>query len=135
MKTKNSIIKELIKNDIRKGNSVNNVYKNILNKLNLDSIYEDCIKLYKIEINNRMDLFFYGEVDKLDLYIDFDMFYKEVMKKEFKDRNDLSKKLQKAYDSTLNFSCLIFFNNYSYKRKLYNIYDVLDISELIKLKN
>ena len=41
-------------------------------------------KDYKEEINFRMDLFFCNEVDNLDLLISFDEYYKEMIKKGFK---------------------------------------------------
>ena len=95
---KKYLINNLIKNDIEKNMSINNVYWNIHKKLNLDSNYEDIVKLYKEEINFRMDLFFCNEVDNLDLLISFDEYYKEMIKKDkFKYKNDLKKRLQIAY--------------------------------------
>ena len=109
---KKYLINKLIKNDIEKNICINNVYWNIHNKLSLDSNYEDIVKLYKEEINFRMDLFFSNEVDNLDLLISFDEYYKEMIKKEeFKYKIDLKKKLQKAYENEVNFSCFKFFKN------------------------
>jgi len=136
MRVKNSMIKEMIKKDIKQNISFNKVYNNINNKLKLNSVYEDVIELYKMEINNRMNSFFYGENDSLDLSIDFDKFYKEVMdSNEFKYKNDLSKKLKKVYDNSLNVSCFNIFNYYSNEKKLYDLYNVLTIEELNKLNN
>tara|TARA_B100001248_G_C27385118_1_gene459217 strand:- start:2047 stop:2460 length:414 start_codon:yes stop_codon:yes gene_type:complete len=133
---KKCLINELIKNDIEKNICINNVYWNIHNKLSLDSNYEDIVILYKEEINNRMDLFFSNEVDNLDLLISFDEYYKEMIKKDkFKYKNDLKKRLQIAYENEINFSCFSFFKNNNYKKKLNNLYMILSIEELNKLKN
>jgi hypothetical protein len=131
---KKNIIDNLIKNDIIKNISINDVYWNIHKKLNLDSNYEDIVKLYKEEINFRMDLFFCNEIDNLDLLISFDEYYKEMIKKDkFKYKIDLKNKLQKAYENEVNFSCFKFFKKYSYNQKLNNLYKVLSIEELNKL--
>ena len=131
---KKYLINNLIKNDIKKNISINDVYWNIHNKLSLDSNYEDIVKLYKEEINFRMDLFFSNEVDNLDLLISFDEYYKEMIKKKkFKYKIDLKKKLQKAYENEVNFSCFKFFKKYNYNQKLYNLYKILSIEELNKL--
>ena len=136
MKNKNNMINEMVKKDMEQKIKYNDVYINIRNKLNLNSIYEDIIELYKKEINYRMDSFFYGKSDNLDLSINFNNFYEKMMcNDEYKYRHCLYKKLQKVYENSSNFSCLIFFNNYNDKRKLYNLYSVLTIEELNKLKN
>ena len=133
---KSNIIKEMIKKDIMQKNSYNDIYNNIRNKLNLNSLYEEIIELYKKEINYRMDSFFYGKNDKLDLSIDFNKFYEKMISDDkFKYRNILSKKLQKEYEESSNFSCLNIFNNYFKQKKIYNLYNVLSIEELNKLKN
>lgn len=133
---KKCLINELIKNDIEKNICINNVYWNIHNKLSLDSNYEDIVILYKEEINNRMDLFFSNEIDNLDILISFDEYYKEMIKKDkFKYKNDLKKRLQIAYENEINFSCFSFFKKNNYKKKLNNLYMILSIEELNKLKN
>ena len=136
MKKKNDIIKEMVKEDMKDKVSSSNIYNKIRNKLNLNSIQEDIIQLYKDEINHRMDLFFYGESDQLSLSLDFDNFYKEMLNSDkFKYKKNLLIRLQKAYESSVNFSCLNIFHNYNQEKKLYNLYNVLTIEELNKLKN
>ena len=136
MKRKDNIIKEMVKKNIKENISYKKVYNKIINKLSLNSIQEEIIFLYKEEINHRMDLFFYGEIDHLDLSIDFDNFYKETMNTDkFKYKKDLSNRLLKKYENLLNYSCINIFYNCSEEKKLYNLYNVLTIDELNKLKN
>ena len=134
MESKKDIIKKLIKENINK--NINDIYWEIHDKLKLDSNYDDIVELYKNEINHRMYLFFCKEINSLDLSIDFNKFYEEMIKKdEFKYKIELCKKLQKAYEAEINFSCLNIFKKYNYEKKLYNIYNVLSIDELNKLNN
>ena len=136
MKRKNNIIKEMVKKDMKENIKTSDVYNRIISKLNLNSIQEDIIQLYKDEINLRMDLFFYGECDYLNLSIDFDNFYKKIINNDnFKYKKNLLLKLQKVHENSLNFSCFKFFNNNSQDKKLYDLYNVLTIEELNKLKN
>lgn len=125
---------EIIKLNIKKNVSIKDAYYKICRDLNLHSSYEDIVDLYKDEINYRMNSFFNKETDNLNLSIDFNEFYNEMMKKdEFKYKNDLLKKLQKVYEKQVNFSCFSLFAFNSYEKKLYNLYNVLSIEELNKL--
>lgn len=134
MENKKKIINKLIKQNLKK--NINDIYWEIHEKLKLDSNYDDIVELYKKEINHRMYLFFCKEINTLDLTIDFNEFYEEMIKKdEFKYKTELSKKLQKAYEAEINFSCLNIFKKYNYEKKLYNIYNILSIDELNKLNN
>ncbi len=134
MESKKDIIKKLIKENINK--NVNDIYWEIHDKLKLDSNYDDIVELYKKEINHRMYLFFCKEINTLDLSIDFNKFYEEMISKdEFKYKIELSKKLQNVYEEEMNFSCFSIFKKYNYEKKLYNIYNILSIDELNKLNN
>ena len=83
-----------------------------------------------------MYLFFCKEINTLDLSIDFNKFYEEMISKdEFKYKKELSKKLQNVYEEEINFSFFSIFKKYNYEKKLYNIYSILSIDELNKLNN
>lgn len=134
MESKKDIIKKLIKENINK--NVNDIYWEIHDKLKLDSNYDDIVELYKKEINHRMYLFFCKEINTLDLSIDFNKFYEEMISKdEFKYKIELSKKLQNVYEEEMNFSCFSIFKKHNYEKKLHNIYNILSIDELNKLNN
>ena len=81
-----------------------------------------------------MKLFFNKKIDHLDLTIDFENYYKEMINQDiFKYKIELSKKLQKTYETEMNFSCFNFLKKYNHKKKLYNLYNTLSIDELNKL--
>jgi hypothetical protein len=131
MESKKIVIDNLIKKNIKK--NINDIYWEIHEKLKLDSNYDDIVELYKNEIHNRMKLYFKKKIKHLDLSINFENFYEEMINKDkFKYKIDLSKKLQKAYETEVNSCC---FKKYKYKKKLYNLYNVLSIDELNKLNN
>lgn len=134
---KKNKIKSLMEKDIINNIHINDIYWNIRERLRLDRNYDDIVQLYKNEINYRMELYFKKEVNDLDININFDDFYKDMIKnkKHFRYREKLSKNLQKEYEKSMNFSCFNFLKKHNYKKKIYNLYNILTIEELNKLNN